>query len=69
MAHRIKLGLVVFVAATLGLVAAAQDGKVPIDKIKEAIVDRNPQTRVAKIDHERLVVRRLDASTRTVSSA
>ena len=46
-----------------------QDGKVPIDKIKEAIVDRNPQTRVAKIDHERLVVRRLDASTRTVSSA
>jgi hypothetical protein len=60
MAHRIKLAAAVTAAATVVLVAAAQDAKVPIDKIKAAIVDRNPQTRLAKVDHERLAVRRLD---------
>jgi hypothetical protein len=60
MAHRIKLAAAVTAAATVALAAAAQDAKVPIDKIKAAIVDRNPQTRLAKVDHERLAVRRLD---------
>jgi len=60
MGHRIKIALAIVVAATLALAAAAQDSKVPIDKIKAMIVDRNPQTRVAKVDHERLAVRRLD---------
>jgi predicted enzyme related to lactoylglutathione lyase len=45
----IKLAVAAIVAAALGLVAAAQEGKVPIDKIKGRIVDRNPQTRLSKV--------------------
>jgi hypothetical protein len=60
MAHRTKLAFAVIVAATLAVVATAQEGKASLDKIKGMIADRNPQTRLAKVDHERLAVRRLD---------
>jgi hypothetical protein len=60
MAHRRNLALGLIVAATLGALAAAQDKSSPMEKIKALIVDRNPETRVEKVNYERLVVRRLD---------
>jgi len=63
MSRRTTIALAVTLASAVALtVAAAQDTKVPIDKIKAIILDMNArgQTRVAKVDHERLAVRRLD---------
>ncbi|HEX7114587.1 MAG TPA: hypothetical protein VF193_05610 [Steroidobacter sp.] len=60
MAHRLNLALGLIVGAALCVVAAAQDTSKPIDKIKALIVDRNPQTRVEKVNYERRAVRRLD---------
>lgn len=50
--------IAVLFAASLAGAAAAQN--VTYEQIEPWIVDRNPQTRVESVDHERLVVRRVD---------
>jgi len=50
--------IAVLVAASLAGTAAAQT--VTYEQLEPWIVDRNPQTRVESVDHERLVVRRID---------
>ena len=50
--------IAVLVAASLAGTAAAQN--ITYEQIESSIVDRNPQTRVESVDHERLVVRRID---------
>jgi hypothetical protein len=41
-------------------VTAAEDSRSPVDTIKQLVVNWNPEIKAAKIDQERLTVRRLD---------
>ena len=53
------LGVLVALLA-FPVIAQEDPERIPIDALKRAIVSENPQTRVEAIDHERLVVRRID---------
>lgn len=50
--------LAAIIGASLAATAAAQS--ITYEQLEPYIVDRNPQTQVESVDHERLVVRRID---------
>jgi len=51
-------GLLVLSSAVV--VSASEEAQLQIEKLKQNILSRSPQTRVNKVDHERLTARRID---------
>ncbi|MGL3822933.1 hypothetical protein [Sphingopyxis sp. R3-92] len=62
MKKHVKLAAVIAPLAILGGATLAQEQPVrpSLDRLKEMIESTTPETQVSKVDHERLIVRRLD---------
>lgn len=62
MKKHVKIAAVIAPLAILGGATLAQEQPVrpSLDRLKEMIESTDPETRVSKVDHERLIVRRLD---------